>query len=68
MRTGKRAAVLLGFGFVFAQSQAAAGMLLRSSLAKTQNSSLPHGYSFFSNALENKIRNANKSLCCYRAF
>jgi hypothetical protein len=25
----------LGFGFVFAQSQATAGMLLRSSLAKT---------------------------------
>jgi len=31
----KEAAVLLGFGFVFAQSQAALGMLLRSSLAKT---------------------------------
>jgi len=28
-------AVLLGFGFVFAQSQAAAGMLLHSGLAKT---------------------------------
>ncbi len=31
----ERAAVLLGFGFVFAQSQAASGMLLRSGLAKT---------------------------------
>jgi hypothetical protein len=30
-----KATVLLGFGFVFAQSQAALGMLLRSSLAKT---------------------------------
>jgi hypothetical protein len=33
-------AVFLGFGFVSAQSQAAAGMLLRQSLAKTQKSSL----------------------------
>jgi hypothetical protein len=30
----KKPAVLLGFGFVFAQSQAAAGMFIRSSLAK----------------------------------
>ena len=28
-----------------------AGILLRSSLGKTQNSALPHGYSFSSNAL-----------------
>jgi cobalt-zinc-cadmium efflux system membrane fusion protein len=36
MRRGKkRAAVLLGFGFVFAQSQAPKGTFLRSSLAKT---------------------------------
>jgi hypothetical protein len=48
---GKRgAAVLFGFGFVFAQSQAPEGMFLRSSPAKIQNSSLPHGYSFSSNA------------------
>jgi hypothetical protein len=40
----------LGFGFVFALLQATAGMFLHSSLAKTQNSSLPHGYSFSSNA------------------
>jgi hypothetical protein len=33
-------AVFLGFGFVSAQSQAAVGMLLRQSLAKTQKSSL----------------------------
>jgi hypothetical protein len=33
-------AVFLGFGFVSAQSQAAAGMLLRQNLAKTQKSSL----------------------------
>jgi hypothetical protein len=45
------AAVLLGFGFVFAQSQAAAGMLLRSASPKRQNSSLPNGYSISSNAL-----------------
>ena len=48
----KEAAVLLGFGFVFAQSQAAVGMLLRSSLAKPQNSSLPNGYSISSNVLD----------------
>jgi hypothetical protein len=45
------AAVFFGFGVVFAQSQAALGMLLRSSLAKTKKPSLPHGYSFSSNAL-----------------
>jgi hypothetical protein len=33
-------AVFFGFGFVSAQSQAAAGMLFRQSLAKTQKSSL----------------------------
>jgi hypothetical protein len=59
---GKRAAVLLGFGFVFAsafaeassdrQSQAAEGMLLRSASPKYQNPSLPHSHSIFSNALE----------------
>jgi hypothetical protein len=47
----KKPAVLLGFGFVFAQSQAAAGMLLRSASPKRQNSSLPNGYGFSSNAL-----------------
>jgi hypothetical protein len=41
----------LGFGFVFALSQAAAGMLLRSASPKHQNSSLPNGYSISSNAL-----------------
>jgi hypothetical protein len=41
----------LGFGIVFAQSQATLGMLLRSSLAKTQNSSLPNGYIISLNAL-----------------
>jgi hypothetical protein len=45
------AADLLGFGFVFAQSQAAAGMLLRSSLAKTPKSLAARGSSFSSNAL-----------------
>jgi hypothetical protein len=45
------AAVLLGFGFVFAQSQAAAGMLLRSASPKRQNSSLPNGYNISSKAL-----------------
>jgi len=34
-RFEEHAAVLLGFGFVFARSQATAGMLLHSSLAKT---------------------------------
>jgi hypothetical protein len=37
----------LGFGFVSAQSQAAAGMLLRQSLAKTQKSSLRVATVFF---------------------
>jgi hypothetical protein len=40
----------LDFGFVFAQLQGAVAMLLRSSLAKTQNSSLPNGYGISSNA------------------
>jgi hypothetical protein len=53
-------AVLLGFGFVFAQSRAALSMLLRSSLAKTQKSSLPHGYNIYSNA-QNKF---GKGKCC----
>ena len=44
-------AVFLGFGFVLAQSQAATGMLLRQSLAKTPKILAPHGYSFSSNAL-----------------
>jgi hypothetical protein len=39
------AAVLLGFGFVFAQLQGASAMLLRSSLARTQNPSLPNSTS-----------------------
>ena len=47
----KEAADFLGFGFVFAQSQAAAGMLLRSASPKAQNLSLPNGYNFSSNAL-----------------
>jgi hypothetical protein len=40
MKGWENEAVFLGFGFVSAQSQAAAGMLLRQSLAKTQKSSL----------------------------
>jgi hypothetical protein len=44
-------AVFLGFGFVLAQSQAAAGMLLGQSLAKTPKILAPHGYSISSNAL-----------------
>jgi hypothetical protein len=54
------AAVLLGFGFVFAsafaeasadrQSQALKGRLLRSASPKRQNPSLPHSHSIFSNA------------------
>jgi len=52
MRLSKNgAAVFLGFGFVSAQSQAAAGMLLRQSLAKTPKILAPHGYSISSNAL-----------------
>jgi hypothetical protein len=43
-------AVFLGFGFVLAQSQAAAGMLLRQSLAKTPKILAPHGYGISSNA------------------
>jgi hypothetical protein len=40
MKGVENEAVFLGFGFVSAQSQAAVGMLLRQSLAKTQKSSL----------------------------
>jgi hypothetical protein len=47
----KEAAVLLGFGFVFAQLQAAAGMLLRLASPKHQNSSPPNGHSISSKAL-----------------
>jgi hypothetical protein len=43
-------AVFLGFGFVSAQSQAAAGMLFRQSLAKTPKILAPHGDSISSNA------------------
>jgi hypothetical protein len=43
-------AVFLGFGFVSAQSQGLANLLLRRSLAKTQKSPLRIGYSFSSNA------------------
>jgi hypothetical protein len=43
----KNTAVLLGFGFVFAQSQAATGMLLRSSLAKTPKSLAAAGLQHF---------------------
>jgi hypothetical protein len=46
----QEAAVLLCFGFVFAQLQVATNLLLRSNIAKTQNSTLPNGYSIFSNA------------------
>jgi hypothetical protein len=44
-------AVFLGLGFVSAQSQAAAGMLLRQSLAQTPKILAPHGYSISSKAL-----------------
>jgi hypothetical protein len=37
----------LGFGFVFAQSQAAAGMFFRSSLAKTPKSLAAERLQFF---------------------
>ena len=44
------AAVLLGFGFVFAQLQATLAMLLRSASPKGQYLPLPNVYSFSSNA------------------
>jgi hypothetical protein len=40
-------AVFSGFGFVLAQSQAAAGMLIRQSLAKTPTILAPHGHIIF---------------------
>src|SRR5262245_50013244 len=55
---GREGAVFLGSGFVSAQSQAAAGMLLRQSLARTQKSSLQMAMLFL-NALEKK-----KTLSC----
>jgi hypothetical protein len=48
-------AVFLGFGFVSAQSQAAAGMLPHSASPKHQKILAPHGYSIFSNALEERF-------------
>jgi hypothetical protein len=48
----RREVVFLIFGFVSAQSQAAAGMLLRQSLAKKPKILAPHGYSISSNALK----------------
>jgi hypothetical protein len=56
VRLKKEAADLLGFDFVFAQSQAAGGMLLRSASPKRQNLSVPNGYSFSSNALAQRFR------------
>jgi hypothetical protein len=47
----RRGAVFLIFGFVSAQSQAAAGMLLGQSLAKKPKILAPQGYSISSNAL-----------------
>jgi hypothetical protein len=47
----KKEAVFLGFGFVSAQSQAAAGLLFRQSLAKNPKASAPHGHILFENAL-----------------
>ena len=44
---GRKAADLLGFGFVFAQSQAAKSMLLRLSLAKTPKSLAAERLQFF---------------------
>ncbi|MGP8199781.1 MAG: hypothetical protein ACLQU4_09805, partial [Limisphaerales bacterium] len=46
----------MSFGFVLAQSQAAAGMLLRQSLAKKPKILAPHGYSISSNALITAMR------------
>jgi hypothetical protein len=58
----KREAVFLIFGFVSAQSQAAAGMLLRQSLAKKPKILAPHGYSISSNALDVSLRRLVKSI------
>jgi hypothetical protein len=49
VKKGKEAVFLI-FGFVSAQSQATAGMLLRQSLAKKPKIPAPHGYSISSNA------------------
>jgi hypothetical protein len=57
----RRGAVFLIFGFVSAQSQAAAGMLLRQSLAKKPKILAPHGYSISSNALGTKGRKGHKT-------
>jgi hypothetical protein len=44
------------FGFVSAQSQAAAGMLLRQSLAKKPKILSPHGYTISSKALAETLQ------------
>lgn len=46
-----RTVVFLVFGFVSAQSQGFANLLLHGSLAKTQKSSLHSRYIFYGNAL-----------------
>jgi hypothetical protein len=49
-------AVFLGFGFVLAQSQAAAGMLPHSASPRTPKILAPHGYSISSNAPDLRFR------------
>jgi hypothetical protein len=61
----KRQAVFLIFGFVSAQSQAAAGMLLRQSLAKKPKTLAPHGCSISSNALINRLRHGDMMRCAF---
>jgi hypothetical protein len=52
-------AFFLGFGLVLAQSQAAAGMLLRQSLAKTQKSSLRMATVFLKTLYQSAIQPIN---------
>jgi hypothetical protein len=53
---GMEGAVFLVFGFVSAQSQGFANLLLRRSLAKNQKSSLRIGYSIFLTAPSGRYR------------
>jgi hypothetical protein len=62
----EQAAVLLGFGFVFTQSQAALGMLLRSSLAKTPKSLAAAWLQFFFKYSKRDIDRNDKSLIINR--
>jgi len=67
VRLGEIGAVFLGFGFVLAQSQGFANLLLRQSLAKTQKSSLRTA-ALFLQTLWRREQPVKNYLCPSRRF